>query len=281
MNVSIIRGEVYIVATPIGNLKDITLRALEVLKAVDLVLVEDTRRARRLFNHFGIDTAMFALHDHNETELIPEVLSRVNNGASIALISDAGTPLISDPGYPLVRALHQSGVRVYPVPGACALVAALSVSGLPTDGFIFEGFLPSRGQARRTRLSTLISEPRTIVFFEAPHRILVSLEDMRLIFGCDRQIMLGREMTKRFETYRLGTLSTLTDWISGDNNQRKGEFVIIVAGREMSPAPKDSDLLLLQALLEELPVTRAVAVATRVTGTSKNQLYKLALSIVD
>ena len=276
---SITSGEVYIVATPIGNLKDITLRALDVFKTVDFVLAEDTRRARQLFEHFGIATMLRAFHDHNETQQVATVVEQVSKGANVALISDAGTPLISDPGYGLVKALRHQGINVYPVPGACAAIAALSVCGLPTDRFVFEGFLPSKQSARQTRLAQLEQEQRTLVFYEAPHRILASLGDMRSCFGDDRVAMLGREMTKRFETYKVGPLIDLCQWVSDDSNQQKGESVIVVSGSNVGEGDHQSDLRLMRALLEELSVKKAVSVAAKVSRSSKNELYKLALSL--
>ncbi|MFC6669569.1 16S rRNA (cytidine(1402)-2'-O)-methyltransferase [Marinobacterium aestuariivivens] len=269
----------YIVATPIGNLADMTPRAVEVLQSVSLIAAEDTRHSGRLMAHFNIKTPMISVHDHNERQRIERILQQLGLGESIALISDAGTPLISDPGFVLVRAVREAGFRVVPVPGCSALVAALSVAGLPSDRFVFEGFLAARAGARRQHLEALVAEPRTLVFYESPHRILASLEDMQACFGPERFVVVARELTKTFETVQGAPLGELLEWMHADSNQQKGEFVVLVQG---APAP-DTDTLdpealrVLDLLLEELPVKQAAALASKITGVKKNALYQAAL----
>ena len=278
--VNSVAGTLYVVATPIGNLEDISARALRILKEVSLIAAEDTRHSARLLQHFGIATPLAACHEHNEREDGGRFVSRLLAGEDVALISDAGTPLISDPGFHLVRQARAADVRVVPVPGACALIAALSAAGLPSDRFGFEGFLPAKQVARRTRLETLREETRTLIFYEAPHRILESLQDMGSIFGADRPAVLGRELTKTFETLKGLPLGELHAWVESDLNQQRGECVLIVGGWQ---APQGEDAVnqharrVLQLLLAELPVKRAAAVAAEITGVRKNLLYQLAL----
>jgi 16S rRNA (cytidine1402-2'-O)-methyltransferase len=273
-------GTLFIVATPIGNLQDISQRAVEVLRAVPLLAVEDTRHSRKLMNQFGISTSMVSVHEHNERERIDRLLGHLQSGGDLALISDAGTPLISDPGFVLVRAARAAGIRVVPVPGACALVAALSVSGLPTNRFRFEGFLPPRAAARRERLLALAAEPATLVFYESSHRIVESLRDMADCLGGVRTCTVARELTKTFETVESGPLEVLCEWVSADENQQKGEFVVMVHGAETDPAVLDAaSCHTLQVLLEELPLKQAAALAAKLTGQSKNRLYDYGLSL--
>jgi len=274
-------GVLYVVATPIGNLGDISARALQVLREVNLIAAEDTRHSRQLLQHFGIRTRLISLHEHNEQSRIPQLLSQLRQGKALALISDAGTPLLSDPGYQLLRSLREHGLRAVPIPGPSSLLAALSVAGLPTDRFVFDGFLPAKAVARRNRLEFLAPEERTLVFFEAGHRIQASLRDMAEVFGADRQAVLARELTKVFEEIQSATLAELCDWLAAAENRCKGEFVVLVHGA-VSPAAAapDAELRrLLTVLLEELPIKRAVAAAVRLTGVKKNLLYALALEL--
>ena len=273
-------GTLYVVATPIGNLDDISARALRTLSEVVLIAAEDTRHSARLLQHFGIATPLQACHEHNEREHGGRFIGRLQAGDDVALISDAGTPLISDPGYHLVRQARAAGVRVVPIPGACALVAALSAAGLPSDRFIFEGFLPAKMAGRRTRLEMLREEPRTLIFYEAPHRILECIEDLCAIFGGERLAVLGRELTKTFETLKGLPLGELREWVAADSNQQRGECVLLVAGWE---APQGDDQLSVEALrvldllLAELPLKRAAALAAEITGVRKNLSYQAAL----
>jgi len=275
------QGTLYVVATPIGNLLDISARALEVLRAVSLVAAEDTRHSRKLLAHYGIGTPLVALHEHNERDITQRLLQTLAAGDDIALVSDAGTPLISDPGFFLVRSARQARVRVVPVPGASALIAALSVAGLPTDRFYFEGFLPSRETARRQRLQELQSMPVTLVFYESSHRICASLADMTAVFGAQREATLARELTKTFETIRHGTLGELLAWVGADSNQQKGEFVLLVQGAPAAdPAVIDAAAAqVLAVLLAELPLKQAAVLAARITGLPKNRLYEYGLGL--
>lgn len=265
----------YVVATPIGNLEDITLRALKVLATADLVAAEDTRHSRKLLAHHGLDRPMLALHEHNEHEQAPRLVKRMLAGESIALISDAGTPLLSDPGYRLVRFAAQSGVEVIAVPGPSAVTAALSVSGLPTDRFVFEGFLPAKQAARLNRLGALQAEQRTLVFFESSHRIASSLADMAQVFGVGRQAAVCRELTKQFETVLRGSLEEVQKAVEEDPNQRKGEFVILVSGQEEAA---DAGLArateLAVALKEHLGSSQAARVAAKIHGASRRDVYQ-------
>jgi 16S rRNA (cytidine1402-2'-O)-methyltransferase len=281
--VSIETGVLYVVATPLGNLGDITYRAVEVLRSVDLIAAEDTRHSRSLLDHYGITRRMLSLHEHNEHARTGTLIERLQQGQSIALISDAGTPLISDPGYRLVAAARDAGIRVSPVPGPSALIAALSAAGLPTDRFAFEGFLPTRTAARARRLREIEWETRTLVFFEASHRIAASLEDMRRCLGPQRRAVLARELTKTFETLHGDTLAALCRWIQADVHRRRGEFVVIVEGASVRPtqtSPLDSERVL-QLLLAELPVRAATRLAAELTGDNKNRLYRRALAMSD
>ncbi len=272
-------GVLYVVATPIGNLEDMTLRAKRILEEVDVIAAEDTRHSAGLLRHFGIRTHMLALHEHNEREVVPRLLGRLTAGDSIALISDAGTPLISDPGYHLVRGARQRGIPVMPVPGANAAIAALSVAALPTDRFVFEGFLPARATARRRRLEAVRDEDRTVIFYETSHRIVACLEDMAEVIGSARQVVVARELTKQFETVRTDTLERLCDWIRQHPDQRKGEFVLLLRGRgRETPAAINQDAeRVLQILMAELPLKQAVALTAKITGVKKNLLYERGL----
>ena len=274
-------GVLYVVATPIGNLEDISARALKVLNQVQVVAAEDTRHSGTLLGRFGIRATLISLHDHNEAERAPLLVARLLAGESVALISDAGTPLISDPGFDLVRAARAAGVTVTPIPGASALVAALSVSGLPTDRFVFEGFLPQKAAARRERLELLRLERRTLVFYESVHRIQESLQDMAAVFGPERAAVLARELTKLHEGVREANLQALADWAASDPAAGKGEVVVMVAGAaaQGSTALDAEAERVLKVLLKELPVKQAAALAAEITGRKKNELYDRALEL--
>ena len=273
-------GSLYVVATPIGNLDDMSVRALKVLREVTLIAAEDTRHSSRLMQHFGISTPLAACHEHNERDEGSRFITRLLAGDDVALISDAGTPLISDPGYHLVRQARAAGIPVVPVPGACALIAALSAAGLPSDRFIFEGSLPAKAVGRTARLEQVKEEPRTLIFYEAPHRILECLQDMEQVFGADRPALLAREITKTFETLKGLPLGELRAFVEADSNQQRGECVVLVAG--WTP-PEDEDVIgaearrILDLLLEEMPLKRAAALAAEITGVRKNLLYQVAL----
>ena len=275
------KGTLYVVATPIGNLGDITQRALEILTNVDVIAVEDTRHSGRLMQQFQIETPMVALHEHNERDQAPKLVERLSKGESLAMISDAGTPLVSDPGYHLVRLAREQGIRVVPIPGASAMLAALSVSGLPSDRFVFEGFLPSKSSARQKRLELLASDPRTLIFYEAPHRLLETLADMGEVLGQQRYVVLARELTKTFETIRGDTVENLLNWATSDVNQQKGEIVLLVHGKA---SVEDEEIeaegkRVLSILLEELPLSQASALAAKITGNKKKTLYQFGLSL--
>jgi len=274
-------GVLYIVATPLGNLGDISQRAIETLRRVDVIAAEDTRHSRKLLQHFSIDTPMLALHEHNERERSMELRNRLMAGEAIALISDAGTPLISDPGYFLVRELHTAGIRVVPIPGPSAVIAALSASGLATDRFIFEGFPPSKSAARGRYFADLADEPRTLVFYESPHRLLECLRDLAAAFGPQRRMTLARELTKTFETIRQGSIAELSSWLEANPEQQKGESVLVIEGAQPQLRERcevDRDRLLL-TLLTCMSVKDAAHHAALLTGHSKNALYQRALEI--
>ncbi|MDT7525930.1 16S rRNA (cytidine(1402)-2'-O)-methyltransferase [Pseudidiomarina sp. GXY010] len=272
-------GCLYIVPTPIGNLADITERSVQTLRAVDAIAAEDTRHSGQLLQHLGIRNELFALHEHNERQRAEQVVERLLQGQSIALISDAGTPLISDPGYVLVQQCRAAGIKVVALPGACAFVTALSAAGLPTDRFAFEGFLPAKPQQRRKRLQGLLSDTRTLVFYESPHRIVDCLADFISEFGSERQLVLGRELTKTFETYLHGSIAEVQAQVLADSNQQRGEMVLVLAG---AAAVAEEDvtpqaLRTLTLLREHLPLKKAAALAAEIHGARKNNLYQLAL----
>ncbi|HCN17744.1 MULTISPECIES: 16S rRNA (cytidine(1402)-2'-O)-methyltransferase [Psychrobacter] len=301
----------YIVATPIGNLTDMTPHAIDILKQVAIIACEDTRTSGKLLSHFGIETKggktddtkdllshdadhdtgttpkqkghnkLWAYHEHNSAVQTPKIIEMIEQGYSVALISDAGTPLVSDPGYQLVQAAHAAGVTVSPIVGASAAIAALSVAGLPSDRFSFIGFLPAKAHGRQKQLATLDTRTETLIFYEAPHRIVASLEDMATIFGAEREVTFCRELTKTFETVHKSTLGNLVDFVKADDNQQRGEIVVVVAGVS---AAKDADDIsahdaLLQRLLEDLSVKKAAALAADITGVKKNALYQRLLAL--
>jgi 16S rRNA (cytidine1402-2'-O)-methyltransferase len=273
-------GTLYVVATPIGNLADLTPRAREVLASVALIAAEDTRHTRQLLSSCGIGTALTSLHEHNEAHKSAELVARLAGGESIALVSDAGTPLVSDPGFDLVASARRAGIAVVAIPGACAAIAALSVAGLPTDRFVFEGFLPAKTAARSERLEELAREPRTLIFYEAPHRLADVLRDMTRIFGAERNASISRELTKRFETTYSGTLAQLSETAASDSDMSRGELVIVVSGAPATSTARelDSDALL-RALLQELSPSQAAKVAAHVTGGKRSELYEAALRL--
>jgi len=276
-------GVLYIVATPIGNLQDISARALQVLAGVDRIAAEDTRQSKKLLHHYGIATPLQAVHEHNERHVAAALLARLAAGEDIALVSDAGTPLISDPGFYLVRAARQAGVRVVPVPGPSALVTALSVAGLPTDRFLFEGFLPAKPAGRRQRLAEVAGYSCTLVFYESSHRIVDSLADMAAVLGADREATVARELTKTFETVLGGTLSGLLAQLQADSNQRRGEFVVLVHGApaRAATAIDAASEQVLAVLMDELPLKQAASLAAKITGVSKNALYERGVQLKD
>jgi 16S rRNA (cytidine1402-2'-O)-methyltransferase len=279
------KGSLFIVATPIGNLEDLSPRARDVLAAVDVIAAEDTRHSGRLLKHFGINTALFALHEHNERGATTTLLRRLEEGASVALVSDAGTPLVSDPGFRLVQAAHRHGIRVSPLPGPSAVVAALSVAGLPTDRYCFEGFLPAKKAARRERLAALQDETRSMVFYAAVHRIAAVLEDLAAAFGDAREAFLGRELTKLHEQCGAATLGELLARVQSGQIAAKGEFVIVVAGnpggdadRHAAGVPADR---LLEVLVGVLPGRQAVSIVAEVCNLARNDVYRRMLQLTD
>ena len=273
-------GHLYVVATPIGNLADLTERARAILAAVDLVACEDTRTTGAMLTRLGLHRELAAYHEHNETERIGELLEKLLGGARIALVSDAGTPLLSDPGFELVRRVAEAGVHIVAVPGPSAITAALSIAGLPTERFSFEGFLPARLAERRARLAELAPETRTLVFFEAPHRIAESLQDMGTAFGAGRRASVARELTKVFETVYRGTLGTLAAQARTDTNFARGEITVVVAGAEPAEADPGAQLdSTLKVLLAELAPSKAAALAARLTGAKRNDAYARALEL--
>lgn len=274
-------GTLYIVATPIGNLSDLTPRALDTLKSVNMIAAEDTRHAKKLLQHVGVQTPLVAYHDHNEQVATGKLIAQLQNGENVALISDAGTPLISDPGFRLTQAAHQENLSVVPIVGACAAIAALSVAGLPSDRFSFEGFLPNKSSQRQIALKALVNHTQTLIFYESPHRIAASLADMANVFGAARLACLCRELTKTFETVKQAPLAELADFVSQDSNQQKGEIVLVVSGAEKKDAQEvdDTTLKLLERLLADLPVKKAAALTSELTGVKKNTLYDVALQL--
>ncbi len=268
-------GMLWVVATPIGNLGDLSQRAQEVLRDVDVIAAEDTRHSRPLLNHFGIATPMTALHEHNERAAVESLVERLRVGEQVALISDAGTPLVSDPGFRLVRAAREAGIAVSPVPGACAAIAALSVAGLPSDRFVFEGFLPTKAAARRARLLELADEPRTLVFYESSHRLAASCADLRDVFGGEREARLLRELTKLHETCLGSTLVEIAERVEADPEQRLGECVLVVAGRGEEADAKLAEGRRVYALLRaELAPTQAAKLAAAISGAPRKALYE-------
>jgi 16S rRNA (cytidine1402-2'-O)-methyltransferase len=268
----------YIVPTPIGNLGDITQRALAVLSSVDLIAAEDTRHTGLLLQHFAINAKMYPLHDHNEQQKAEHLLAKLQDGQSIALVSDAGTPLINDPGYHLVRRCREAGIRVVPLPGACAAIAALSAAGLPSDKFCYEGFLPAKTKSRKDALQALIEEPRTLIFYESTHRLLDSLQDMVEVWGPDRYVVLAREITKTWENIRGDAVGALLDWVKEDETRKRGEMVLIVEGHKVDTEALPAEALRTLALLQkELPLKKAASLAAEIHGVKKNALYKYAL----
>ncbi len=271
----------YVVATPIGNLSDITMRALEVLGAADSIAAEDTRNTRHLLQHHGIsDARLLALHQHNERGAAEKVIALLNHGQNVALVTDAGTPAVSDPGAVLVEAVRAAGFRVIPIPGASAAIAALSASGLSAPHFLFYGFLPNKSAARRSALQALIEHPYTMVFYEAPHRILECTEDLQAVFGDEREVVFAREITKLFESIHRCKLSEAMDWLNSDPNNQRGEFVLLVAGAPERAEGLDAETeRTLALLLEDLPLKQAVQLAVQITGAPKNELYQRALEL--
>lgn len=274
-------GILYIVATPIGNLQDITQRALDTFAQVDLIAAEDTRHSGLLLSHYGIKKPFFALHDYNEQEKAHILVEKLKQGSHIALISDAGTPLISDPGFHLVRQCREAGIRVVPLPGACAAITALCASGIASDRFCFEGFLPAKSKARKDKLENIAEEDRTLIFYESTHRILDTLEDMQSVLGEERYIVLAREITKTWETITGNTIKNLREWLLEDPNRTKGEMVLIVEGKpksdnndEISPQAVKA----LELIAEELPLKKAAAIVAELYGYKKNALYQFGLA---
>lgn len=273
-------AQLFVVATPIGHLDDMTYRAIEVLKSVAVVAAEDTRQSAQLLKHYNISTPLTACHDHNESNKINILIERLKNGEDIALVSDAGTPLISDPGFKLVRAAQENNIRVIPVPGACAAIAALSAVGLPSDRFSFEGFLPSKQSQRLLQLEKLKHETQTLIIYEAPHRILDCVKDMVDVFGIERPVGFAREITKTFETIKKMTLAELLHFIESDHHQQKGEIVLVIGG-----APQEHDIKqekldqLLIRLLEDLSVKAASQLVADLTGVKKKVAYQRALEL--
>lgn len=273
-------GTLYVVATPIGNLQDITLRAIEVLKRVDRIVAEDTRHSAPLLNHYSITKPMLSMHEFNERERLGSVIEQLLAGESVAMISDAGTPLINDPGFHLVREARAQGIKVVSIPGPCAAIAALSAAGLPTDKFTFEGFLPAKAEARRNRLTELLHESRTMIFYEAPHRLYHALQSLQEVFGAERKAVVARELTKMHETILSNELGQLLAYYDSHQNELRGEIVILVAGvdeaRSESKEVRPEEVL--DVLLEELPLKQAASLASKITGERKNVLYEMALA---
>lgn len=270
----------YVVATPLGNLRDITLRALDVLAAVDLVAAEDTRRTQQLLSHYTIHTRLIALHEHNERQTAEDIVGLLADGKSVAYVTDAGTPAISDPGAILVARVSEAALPVIPIPGPSALTAALSAAGLSAPQFLFYGFLPSRPGARRAALSALSSLPHALVFFEAPHRLLQTLEDMTQVLGPSRVVLIAREITKVFESFQRCELAQARAWLMEDANRMRGEFVLIVEGAATAPAEATAQgQRTLEILLSDLPLKQAVHLTAAITGTKKNVLYRRALEL--
>jgi 16S rRNA (cytidine1402-2'-O)-methyltransferase len=272
-------GHLYVVATPIGNLGDLSPRARAVLASVDRIAAEDTRTTGAMLAQFGVRTPLVALHEHNEDRIAADLVRDVAAGRSLALVSDAGTPLISDPGFAVVRAAREAGVPVIAVPGPSASIAALSISGLPTDSFVFVGFLPAKSGARRQRLQALCGETRTLVFYESSHRIADSVDDLEAVFGASRRACVARELTKLYEESRTATLAELRDWLAADANRQRGEFVIVVEGAAAAVSDAAQGERVLQLLLRELAPSAAARVAAEITGVPRKALYAAALRL--
>ncbi len=275
-------GKLYVVATPIGNLADFSFRAVETLNNVDLIAAEDTRHVKMLLQHYAINKQLLALHQHNEEKIAPDLIEKLKAGLNIALVSDAGTPLLSDPGMPLVKLAKQQGIEVSPIPGACALIAALSVSGLPISRFSFEGFLPRTSSARKTFFNDKKDDPQTWVFYESSHRILASLEDMAEVLSVDRQVVVARELTKIYETVLNNSLGYVLEQVKTNPNMQKGEFVVLVQGAEIEKNCSElsaEDKRVLSVLLQQCSIKTAVAMAVEITGARKKILYQTALEI--
>lgn len=276
-----VKGTLYVVATPIGNLRDITQRALDVLRGVDVVAAEDTRNTRHLLQHYGISSKLIALHEHNEAIMAQRVVADLQAGLSIALVSDAGTPAVSDPGALLVAKVREAGQRVEPLPGANAAIAALSASGSACPHFLFYGFLQAKSGARRRELELLKTLPYTLVFYEAPHRIVESLEDLQQVFQGERGVTIAREITKAFESIERRRVDEAVAWVQADPNRRKGEFVLVVEPPPVVPddAFPEAAVHVLETLLRELPLKQAVKLAAEISGAKKNELYRIALQL--
>jgi 16S rRNA (cytidine1402-2'-O)-methyltransferase len=277
------RGILYLVATPIGNLADMGHRAVEILKKADVIACEDTRHSRPLLDHYGIGRPLLAFHEHNEDAAAAKLVERLLKGEAVALISDAGTPLINDPGFPLVRLAREAGIRVVPIPGPCALIAALCTSGLPSDRFAFEGFPPRKSSARKALFETLRDEPRTLIFYESSHRVEETLKDMAAVFPSERRLVVARELTKVYETIAATTVGKAPGLLERDPGMRRGEFVILLEGAP-PPAPETAGLApeqerVLKLLLEECSVKTAVGLAVKITGARREELYRAALRL--
>ncbi len=272
-------GTLYVVATPIGNLEDMVPRAIDTLQNVQLIAAEDTRHSARLLAHFGITTNCVAYHDHSDQFKLDQLISRLESGEDVALISDAGTPLVSDPGFKLVRQARKHDIKVVPIPGASALIAALSAAGLPSNRFLFEGFLPAKAGARVKCLEALRDEERTLIFYETPHRILVCLQDMLQVFGDDREVVVAREISKTFETIKSGNVADIAAWVKSDSNQQRGEIVLLVHGAAAKSglALDPEACRIMMILLEDLSVKQASVLAARITHVNKKILYQWAV----
>jgi 16S rRNA (cytidine1402-2'-O)-methyltransferase len=271
-------GKIYIVATPIGNLADITQRALDILASVDVIAAEDTRHSGKLLSHYGIKTRTFALHDHNEKQKAQTLIDMTKEGKSVALISDAGTPLISDPGYNLVNLAREQSVDVHPIPGPSAVITALSAAGLPTDKFLFAGFLPVKQQARLAELEKYKNAEFTTVFYESPRRIIDTLNYSEQVFGIDREFVLAKELTKHFESFVKGNAQSILYWLNEDKDRLQGEMVFMVSPNKQEQSISPEAEKLMKVLIEELPAKKAAAITAQIHGLKKNELYKLSLS---
>ncbi|WP_133471111.1 16S rRNA (cytidine(1402)-2'-O)-methyltransferase [Paraglaciecola marina] len=273
-------GTLFIVATPIGNLEDITHRALRILGEVDLVAAEDTRHSQKLLQHYTIATRLISLHDHNEAQRSKQLIEKLSQGEDIALISDAGTPLISDPGYGFVNQCRIAGIKVVPLPGPCAAITALCAAGLATDKFKFEGFLPVKAMAKQQALQKLLVETMTTVFYESPRRVVDTVKQIITELGSEREMVLAKELTKTFETFYSGTAQACLNWLEADVNHQRGEFVLMVAGEKPNQTEVPAEAInLLKLLMNELPLKKASAITAEQFGLKKNQLYQLGLDL--